>query len=133
MMIRGLYKIPFLKTAFLIVSFFPSFSDSLEPSLESKKRTGYIGRTLRSKDRKFPKEIQQWTLKVVSEHDFLQAIALHKPKGVISPNQTCDNPIQLELLTINLPKTPENLLDWTYSTPKGLGLVPEEDVIEVFI
>lgn len=131
--VRGIYKIPSLKTAFLIVSVFPDFSDSSQLSQESKKRTEYIGRTLRSKDRKLPKEIQQWKLKVVSEHDFLQAIARHRPKGLVSPSQSSDNPLALELLTINLLKTPGCLVDWTCTTPKGLGVIPDEDIIEVFI
>jgi hypothetical protein len=131
--VKGIYKIPSHKLAFLIVSVFPDFSDSSRLSQESKKRKEYIGRILRSKDRKPPTETQQWKLKVVSEHDFLQAIALHRPKGRVSSNQSFDSPEALELLTINLLKTPGNPLDWTCKTSKGIGIIPDEDIIEVFI
>jgi hypothetical protein len=131
--VKGIYKIPSIKTVFLIISVFPAFSDSSQLSQESKKRTEYIERILRSKDRKIPKETQQWKLKVVTEHDFLQAITRCMPKGLVSSNQSFDNHITLEQLTINLLKTSESLLDCTCTTPKYIGVISQEDIIEVFI
>lgn len=130
--IRGIYKIPSQRIAFFIVSAFPDFLDSSRLSQESKKRTEQIVRILQSKDRKIPTGVPQWKLKVVSEHDFLRAIELHTPRKKVSSNQSFDSPVPLELLAINLLETPESLL-WTSNTPKALGVVPDEDIIEVFI
>lgn len=133
MNLRGIYKIPSQRLAFLIVSVFPGFLDCCKASQEHKKRMGYIERILRSKDRTCPKAPQQWKLKVVCENDFLTAIKRYKPKGIESPSQSFDNPLALEMLTINLLKTPGDLVDWTFKTPKALSAIPNEDIIEVFI
>jgi hypothetical protein len=131
--LRGIYKIPSQRLAFLIVSVFPDFLDCCRESQASKKRMEYIGRTLRSKDRSTPKESQLWKLKVVSENDFLMAIKRYKPTRKESSNQSFDSPLALELLTMNLLKTPGDLVDWTFNTPKALSVIPNEDIIEVFI
>ena len=131
--LRGIYKIPSQRLAFLIVSAFPDFLDCCIESQASKKRMEYIGRTLRSKDRSNPKAPQHWKLKVVCENDFLTAIKRYKPTRKESSSQSFDNPLALELLTMNLLKTPCDLVDWTFNTPKALSVIPNEDIIEVFI
>lgn len=133
MNLRGIYKVPSQRLAFLIVSVFPGFLTRCTESQASKKRTEYIGRTLRSKDRSNPKASQQWKLKVVSENDFLTAITQYKPKNLESSSQSFDNPLALEMLTINLLRTPGDIVDWTFKTSKRLGVIPDEDIIEVFI
>jgi len=133
MNLRGIYKIPSQRLAFLIVSVFPDFLSCCIKSQEHKKRTGYIGRILRSKDRILPKVPQQWKLKVVCENDFLTAIKRCKPKGIESPSQSFDSPLALEMLTINLLKTPGDPVDWTFNTPKALSAISNDDIIEVFI
>jgi len=131
--LRGIYKIPSQRLAFLIVSAFPDFLDCCRESQASKKRMEYIGHTLRSKDRSNPKAPQQWKLKVVSENDFLTAIKRCKPTRKESSSQSSDNPLALELLTMNLLKTPGDPVDWTFNTPKALSAIPNDDIIEVFI
>jgi hypothetical protein len=133
MNLRGIYKIPSQRLAFLIVSVFPDFLTRCRESQASRKRMEYIGRTLRSKDHSKPKVAQQWKLKVVSENDFMTAITHYKPKGTESSSQSFHNPLALEMLTINLLKTPGDLVDWTFKTPKSIGVIPDEDIIEVFI
>lgn len=133
MNLRGIYKIPSQRIEFLIVSAFPDFLDCFRESHASKKRMEYIGRTLRSKDRRNPKGSQLWKLKVVSENDFLMAIKRYKPTRKESSNQSFDSPLVLELLTINLLKTPCDLVDWTFNTPKALSVISNDDIIEVFI
>lgn len=131
--IRAVYKIPELKHMFFIVEPLGSSYDCLKESLGSKKRREYIEQILRSKDRSIPKETQQWTLKIVPADDFLSAIEQNKPRELVSSNQSSQNPEKLELLAINLTKTPPNSSDWTLKTPKALSVIPDEDIIEVFI
>jgi len=133
MNLRGIYKIPSQRLAFLIVSVFPDFLDCCIESQEHKKRMGYIGRILRLKDRRRPRVSQQWKLKVVCENDFLTAIKRYKPKGIESSSQSFDSPLALEMLTINLLKTPGDPVDWTFNTPKALSAISNDDIIEVFI
>src|SRR5580692_9116243 len=103
--IKGIYKIPSIKHVFFIVSSLRDFLDNSLTSQGNKTRMEYFGRILRSKDRMLPKANLQWTVKVVSEHDFLKAIKQHIPKGKVSPNRSSNNPEELELLAINLLKT----------------------------
>jgi len=126
MKIIGIYKLPVIKHAFLIVSSLDEFSDSSQPSPESKRRMGYFGHILRSKENKKTKATLQWTLKVVSEKDFLTVLRQQHPKGLISSNQSSHDPEYLELLAINLLKTSKG-------ESKTLSLIPDDDVIEVFI
>ena len=131
--LRAIYKIPSQRLAFLIVPTFPDFLDCCTESQANKKRMEYIGHTLRSKYRSNPKAPQLWKLKVVSENDFLTAIKRCKPTKKESSNQSFDSPLALELLTMNLLKTPCDLVDWTFNTPKALSVIPKEDIIEVFV
>lgn len=131
--IKAAYKIPDVRHVFLIVDSLDPFLDSSQLSQESKKRKECFERILRSKDRRCPKATQQWTLKIMLEHDFLMAIKQNNPTGQVSANQTYGSPEDLELLAINLVKTPESSLDRTFNTPKVLSLLPDEDIIEVFI
>lgn len=133
MFIRGIYKLPVLKHAFIIVDSLEGLSDSLQPSQGHKKRMECFERILRSKDRSIPTDTQQWTLKIMSESDFVKVLEQHNPKGRVSSNQTSCNPEHLELLAINLLKAPEILSDWTLVSPKVLSSIPDEDIIEVFI
>lgn len=123
--IIGIYKIPAIKHAFFIVSSLKEFSGNSRRLPENKRRMEYFEHILRCK--------HQWTLKLMSESDFLTVLKQHKPKGIVSPNQSSCSPASLELLTINLAKTPENCLDWAYTSKKILSVIPDEDIIEVFI
>lgn len=133
MMIVGIYKIPKIKHALIIVAPSDEFSSNLQQLQKNKKRMECFEQILRSKDHRIPKEAQQWTLEVVSKIDFLKVLKLNKPKGKVSSNLSFHNPECLELLAINLVKTPEKTSDWTLDTPTALSSIPEEDIIEVFI
>lgn len=134
MSIRAVYKIPEAKHMFFIVEPLDDSScDYLAESPGSKRRREYFEHILRSRDRSNPKAIQQWTLGIVPADDFLSAIEQNTPKELVSSNQSSQNPEKLELLAINLVKTPPNSSDWTLRTPKVLCAVPDEDIIEVFI
>lgn len=131
MKITGIYKLPEIKHAFLIVASLDEFSDNSKLSQESKRRMEYFEHILRSKENKKTKDIPQWTLKVVSEKDFLTVLKQQHPKGLISSNQSSPNPEYLELLAINLLKTSKN--ESELKQRKTLSLIPDEDIIEVFI
>lgn len=133
MWIRALYKIPEMKHIFFIVKPSDSSYDCLKASKRHKKRREYFEHILRSKDHRSPKCTLQWTLKIVPMSDFLSAIEQNNPKELISSNQSLQNPQKLELLAINLTKILHNSSDWTLKTPKALSMVPDEDIIEVFI
>lgn len=133
MMLRGIYKLPAIKHTFLIVS---SPEEELEPEMmlrENRRRREYFEHILVSKDRMLPKEVLLWRLKVVSEDDFLSVIRQQDPREKVSSSQSLNNPEMLELLAINLLKTPSNLPSGTQSTTKFLCDIPKEDIIEVFI
>lgn len=132
MEIKGIYKLPKIKHVFFIVPSLDEFSDSPKPCRESKRRMEYFGRILRSKDHKTPKATPHWTLKLVTVSDLETILKQHNPIGQVSSSQTCDNPEYLELLAINLVKTP-NSLDCSQDSQKVLSCVSDEDIIEVFI
>ena len=109
------------------------FGGNSAESPDCKRRREYFEHILRSRDHICPKEVPLWTLEIVSERDFLSVLEQRMPKGKVSSNLSCHNPECLELLAINLVKTPEQSSDPTYESPKQLGVVPDEDIIEVFI
>lgn len=131
--IRAVYKIPEVNHVFFIVEPLDSTCDYLEESQGRRKRMEYFEQILRSKDRSNPKVTQPWTLGIVPVDDFLSAIERNTPKELVSSNQSSQNPEKLELLAINLTKTLPNSSDWTLKTPKALCMIPDEDIIEVFI
>lgn len=127
------YRLPSVRHVFLIVSPPCDLLDSLSLSEEIRLGREYFERIHRSKDRKRPKVNLRWTIKIVCIHDFLEAIKQHIPKGIVLPSQSSHNPEELELLTINLLKNHQSVLDRTFDTPKVLSAIPDEDIIEVFI
>ena len=131
--IRAVYKIPEMRHLFVIVKPPNSICDCSKASQTRKKRREYFEHILRSKDRSSPKVTQQWTLKIVQEDDFLSAIEQNTPREIVSSNQSSQNPEKLELLAINLIKTLPNSSGCTLNTPKALCMIPDEDIIEVFI
>ncbi len=131
--IKGIYKLPAVKHIFFIVSSLQEFSDGARSSKESKRRMEYFERILQSKDHTPPKVTPLWKLKVMCETDFLSALKQYNPTGRVSSNRSCHNPEDLELLAINLCKTPLSSPEKTFHTPKVLSVVPDEDIIEVFI
>ncbi len=132
MSIIGIYNIPEIKLTCFVIPAFQRISDCLRQLRESKKRMEYFAHILRLKDHKIPTTIQQWRCIIIEHHEFLQALESYKPTVQQSTSQSFHNPEQLELLSINLSKTPDNTL-YSLNTSKELGFVPEEDIIEVFI
>ncbi len=128
--IRGIYKLPAIKHTFFIISSLQDFSGNSQLR-ESKKRMGYFAKVLRSKDKEYPKVTQKWKLIVIEQQEFLKVLECSLPKRKSSSSQSCYNPEDLELLAINLLKTPEPFL--THDTPKVLSCVSDEDIIEIFI
>lgn len=109
------------------------FGGNSAESPDSKKRMEYFEHILQLRDHICPKEIPLWTLEVVSESEFLKVLEQRMPKGKVSSNLSSHNPECLELLAINLIKTPEQSSDLALKTPTVLGVIPDEDIIEVFI
>lgn len=132
-MIKGIYKLPAIKHAFFIMSSLEDFGGNSAESPDSKKRMEYFEHILQLRDHICPKEIPLWTLEVVSESEFLKVLEQRMPKGKVSSNLSSHNPECLELLAINLIKTPEQSSDLALKTPTVLGVIPDEDIIEVFI
>ncbi len=131
--IRGIYKLPSVKQVFVIVSSLGEFLDNLLLSQMSKLRKECFEHILRLIDRINPKEALQWTIKVVSEHDFLMELKQHNPIGQVLTNRTFHSPDTLELLTISQVKNLEPSLDMSFFTPKALNTIQDEDIIEIFI
>lgn len=132
-LIKATYKIPSCKTVFFVIS------DSLCPvhiqksPKSSIKTKGILSDdvllTIRRHSRKYPR----WTVRVMSESQFLLSIA--QPIGIefASKNPLVQNTENMKLLTINTPKTPQPNLYPSFHTPKILSNAPSEDIIEVFI
>jgi hypothetical protein len=131
-MIRGIYKIPQIRHAFFIVDSLSGIEESPATSLSLEEGAEYFEHILQLKDHICPKEAQQWKLRVVSSEQFLRVLEKCTPKELGFPNQSSCNPEYLELLAINLVKTPLSTPESLYSSKK-LGVLPDEDVIEVFI
>ena len=131
-LLTGIYKLPAIKCAFFIVSTLADVSGKQTSSLEHDKRIRQIENILRSKDYTFPKASQLWKYIVIEQNDFLWVLEQSIPRKLGETNQSCYNPEHLELLAINLLKTPRDLRR-TYETPKVLSCILDEDIIEVFI
>lgn len=125
--IKAIYRIPALRHAFLIVSSLDEFCDNSQAYQENKTHTEYLERILRSKNCTQPKAILPWTLKVMSQSDFVLALRRNRPTTEVLPSQTSYNDPELELLAINLVKTESGL------EKKELSFTEDADIIEVFI
>lgn len=93
----------------------------------------YFEHILGYKDYMSPKAIPRWRLKILTQSDFLTVLERQKTREKVLSNQSFHNPEALELLAINLTKTPSNHRSETFCTPKQLGTLLDEDIIEVFI
>ena len=130
--LTGIYKLPAIKCAFFIVSTLWDVSGKQTSSQEHDKRIRQLEHILRSKDHTCPKASQLWKYVVVEQNDFLRVLEQSMPRKQGETNQSCYSPEHLELLAINLLKTPRDRRR-TYETPKVLSCIPDEDIIEVFI
>ena len=133
MTIKGIYKLPAIKHTFLVMSSGEEGCDNETMWIENRKKMEYFEHILELKDHMHPKETPLWRLKLVHEDDFLLAIKRYRPKEIVSSSQSLGNPEELELLSVNLLKNLVNPLYETYETPKFLGSIREEDIIQVFI
>lgn len=131
--IKAIYKLPAIKYVFFIASSESGLSKESKESPENRKRMEHFEHILQSKENIDPKECPRWKTKLICEKDFLLALKHKMPIEKVSPSQSFDNPESLELLAINPVKTPRNALVWPFNTPKVLSVVPDEDIIEVFI
>lgn len=128
-----IYAIPSIKQQFIIVSSLDFFSNSSRREIETEERKKYLVHILQSKDRIYTKVNSRWQTKILLVEHFLEAILQHMPREKVLPNRSCDYPEELELIAINIMKTPQPLLEKSFYTPKVLNFVPQEDIIEVFI
>ena len=131
--IKGIYTIPNARHVFFIVSSLSKFSNNAKLLEKSKKRTEYFEHILHSKDHIVPRGHVLWTLKLVPENGFLQALTQQHTIRQVSTNPSFHNPEDMELLAINLLKSPLSYLDSAFNTPKILSNIADEDIIEVFI
>jgi len=132
MRVRAVYKLPELRQIILITS--PcKIQDSPKLSRLHKQGKEVLEDIRNCKGRISPKRDQKWSIKVVLEEDFLQAIEGLQEIKLLGPNQSYDNSENMELLAINLLQTPSKSSDLSFNTPKILSKVPNEDIIEVFV
>lgn len=129
-----MYSIPARKEILLIASYSPNTAlDSPKPSEHRIGQKEEIERIRRDTRRKLPKTDLKWTIRIIPEDDFLKSIPSLEYKNPATTNQSFDNSESMELLAINLLKTPRPSNDLSCNTPKILSKVPNEDIIEVFI
>lgn len=75
----------------------------------------------------------KWTMKAICEDDFLELMGISGMMKLESCHAR-DNSFGLELITVNSVKTPLSSCDGVSSRPsKTLGIIPSDDVIEVFV
>lgn len=125
-MIKGIYKIPAIKYAFFITSSF----DEIELDQE-KKRNKHFENIFLSKDNICSKEKRSWIFELTSENELIQVLSMCMSGINISSNLSCSQPDCLELLAMNLIKN--NNESSNLNNSKFLGLINDEDIIEVFI
>jgi hypothetical protein len=100
------------------------------PKQSILSKTQEIEHILLGKDHMPSKTGLKWTIKIVQEDDFLSSLQAQQSRMKVSTNQSLRNPEDMELLAINLLKTPESL---SSNSPKILSRIPDEDIIEVFV
>jgi len=129
--LTGIYKIPALKCIIFIFSSLEGVLGKRTSLIENEKRKQEIEHILRSKNCTPPIGLQLWKFVLFEQNDFLEILASKTPRKRADTNQTFCIPENLELLAINLLKTPKVCLD--FDTHKILSSVPDEDIIEAFI
>lgn len=129
--IRGIYQIPASRQTFLILSGSKS-NDNPKLSLHCLEGMEMLWATLRYKDRMLPKECLKSSVRIVRENDFLSILKDLRLIPKILPNPSSHNPVDMELLAINLLNSnPRD--EFSHETPKVLSAISSEDIIEVFI
>ena len=131
--VKGIYKLPEIKHIFIVVPSPSIANDNPKLLLQSKQRRRYFDNTVLSKDRMTKPTNLKWTIRIIPEDDFLESVRELTQRPEISSNRSFDNPENMELLAINLLKTPLSSPDLSLHTPKVLSKVFDEDIIEVFI
>lgn len=128
--VRAIYKIPELRHIFLVVAL-PEDRPNL--SKESEKQKKHLEHILRSKYLGKEKKYPEWKLKLIQEDDFLEIIEEQAGTMRGLTNPSIENSEHMELLAINL-QTPKSRPDpLSLLTPKVLGRVSNDDIIEVFV
>lgn len=117
MRLKGIYNLPQIKQTFLVI-------DSSHMSEKSlclfEEISEHLLDILKTKN---PMEnSENWKYDLVTTGEFLCALSR------IYPDQSFCYPDSMEILAINISKTPNS-----FSDNKILGLLKEEDVIEVFV
>lgn len=134
MWVRAVHKNPKEMQIVLIVTHVSKSDSSPKPLSKSKSETINIEQVCLHKACKLPKKDLKWTLKIIQEADFLMSLGFPCMKSQKLTNQPYENSSDMELLTINCIKPPLSSLENLSSiSAKRLGMIPEEDVIEVFI
>ena len=131
--IKGIYTLPKSMNVFLIMSD-PHVHQRPESLIEeSKQAKKLLEHIVRGKNKKLPKGYRQWITTQVLEQDFLSSIKeLTAKEGAIS-NPSYHDPIDIDLLTINVLKSSDDSCEELLESKKVLSRIPEHDIIEVFI
>lgn len=131
---RGIYKIPSIKHIFFITqSRDECFLEQDMHETKNKNNREYFERIIQQKRHKYPTEDQQWIIKSICEDDFLSAIKQQLPIETEQTNHSLYNSAEFEFLAINIEKTFESSIRSEAETRKDMGLVPADDLVEVFI
>lgn len=133
LLVKGIYKLPEIRHIFIVVPSASIANDNPKLLLRNKERREYFERTVLSKDRMTKLTSLKWTIRIIREDDFLMSVGELTKRPEVSSNPSFDNPESMELLAINLLKTPLSSPDLSLHTPKVLSKVLDEDIIEVFI
>lgn len=131
--IKAVYTLPAINQVLLIAAFPDTDLDSPKPSefhISRKQLLEHIGL---DKSRMLPSKSLRWKVRIVPENDFLLSIADSEAKKQTLAIQSSHSSESMELLAINLAKTPESSCDPSKDTPTVLSRLQDQDIIEVFV
>src|SRR5277367_4234999 len=121
MRIRAFYRIPIKKEILVVACFSNAAQDNSTPSGDRILRKEELQHIHNNLNNMLTNKNPKWTIRIVPEDDFLKSILGLEYKTQTKTNQSFDNSEYMELLTINLLKTPRSSIDLSSTTPKALS------------
>lgn len=128
MLIKGVYKIPSSRHVFFIAASPKPLNSNLSNE-QNKERIQWIVDILsKSKDSKTPIRSHKWKVRLIYEDDFFVAMQLLQ-KDEMSVTKQTYRPDSLKFLAMNMIESQNS----DGNTLKVLSIIPDEDIIEIFI
>lgn len=131
--VKAVHYVPEIKQIIFIVSTNLNFHDLFHLSLVDNKKTKCSDHIDLYRNRMSNIKYQQWTIIIMLEGDFLLSLKQPSKNQGEQTNPSNHNPENMELLTISVSDTPRSSLCRSLNTPKALGKLQKEDIVEVFI